>query len=219
MDGTPCEILQNRHVCSRTVALALSAPKQFDAKPGQFLQVRRPGDDAVTRHYSISAPFPDSRLELTVGVDPDGALSPWLASRTAGDTVEIAGPFGRVYYEGESAVLAVGCGPGIGAALAIAERTVAEGGRATLIVARPSAGGDIVHEDRLATLATVADVRLTADESVATVVESRLVESREGGQEDPQVFAFGFGAFVERVRRGLTAAGVDPHEAKLENFG
>ncbi|MDY6779709.1 MAG: FAD-binding oxidoreductase, partial [Halobacteria archaeon] len=68
-----------------------------------------------------SSPRVGEAFEITVGVDPDGDLSPALADLRTGDTVEVDGPYGRVYYEGGDAVVLAG-GPGVGPAVGIGER-------------------------------------------------------------------------------------------------
>lgn len=219
MEGIECEIIENRYVGEDMVAVTVSRPSGFTARPGQFLQVHKTLDEPVTRHYTISSPFPAERLTFTVGIDPDGTLSPWFADATAGDTIEIDGPFGRVYYENEPAVLPCARGPGIGPALAIAERAVAEGGEATVLFESSKAGQPFVYEDRLARLGRVADVHIVREHDFRTVLARSLDAGATVEPASPQVFAYGFEPFIEAVRAGLADAGLEPSEAKLENFG
>jgi 3-phenylpropionate/trans-cinnamate dioxygenase ferredoxin reductase subunit len=209
MEGTEVEIVDVRDVGPDTVALRVASPPGFDARPGQFVQVRATVDgDTVTRHYSVSSPEVDETFELTVGIDPDGTLTPWLAGAEPGDTVEVDGPFGRVYYEDEDGVVVLAAGPGIGAAVGVAEASLARGGDAA--VAYLTEG--LVHEDRLARLAAAgARVYVVGDERFEAAVGEVLGHG--------QVFVYGFSPFVDAAEAAITAAGGDPAAAKVENFG
>ena len=209
MEGTEVEIVDVSEVGPDTVALAVAAPAGFDARPGQFVQVRGTVDgEAVTRHYSVSSPSVTDTFELTVGVDPDGTLSPWLADAAPGDTVEVDGPFGRVYYDGEARVAVLAAGPGVGPAVGVAERALAEGGEAALVY---RADG-VVHESRLAGLAAAgADVFVVGEAHFPAAVSAAV----GGGQ----TFVYGFAPFVEAAETAIAEAGVDPEAAKVENFG
>lgn len=205
------EIVDVQSVGPGTVALAVEAPPGFDARPGQFVQVRATVDgEAVTRHYSVSSPRVTETFEVTVGVDPEGTLSPWLADAAPGDPVEVDGPFGRVYYDGEPRAVVLAAGPGIGPAVGVAERTVQERNEAA-VVYRADA---LVHEARLSGLALAgADVFVVGEDRFADAVDAVV----DGGQ----VFVYGFEPFVEAARATLddVGAGVDGADAKVENFG
>lgn len=209
MEETDVEIVDVSEVGPDTVALAVKAPSGFDARPGQFVQVRGSVDgESVTRHYSISSPRVTDAFELTVGVDPDGTLSLWLADAAPGDTVEVDGPFGRVYYDGEKRVVILGAGPGIGAAVGVAERVLAEGGDAALVYPTD----EVVHEARLSGLAAGgADVYVVDEGDFGKAVAAALGRGR--------TFIYGFTPFVEAAKAAIADAGGDPDEAKVENFG
>jgi len=210
MDGTEVEIRACRSVGPNTVALVLAAPPGFDARPGQFVQVRATVDgETVTRHFSISSPTVGDAFEVTVGVDPDGTLSPWLAAVAPGETLFVDGPFGRVYYEDETAVVVLAAGPGIGPAVGVAERATMDGGDATVVYRadRP------VHEARLAGLAAAGAIVYVASSDEAF----RAATAAAVGTG--QVFVFGFEPFVETVRDVIADVGGDPAVAKVENFG
>lgn len=214
MDPTPVEVEGVREVGPDTVAVDLATPEGFHARPGQFVQFRLEVDgEPVVRHYSISSPVVDETLEITVEIDPQGTLSPRLAALAPGDVVEIDGPFGRVFYDDEDDVVAVGAGPGIGPATAVAERAVRDGGTASVLVH----GDDLVHGERLAGLAAgSATVVFVRDPDRLEGALALVLGDRSAGA---QVFAYGFADFVERVPASLEAAGLDPAAAKIENFG
>ncbi|QLD87726.1 FAD-dependent oxidoreductase [Natronomonas salina] len=209
MDGTEVEIVGVSDVGPDTVALAVEAPRDFDARPGQFVQVRATVDgEAVTRHYTVSSPRVTETFEITVGVDPGGTLSPWLADASPGDAVEVDGPFGRVYYEGESRAVVLAAGPGIGPAVAVAERAIQERNDAA-VVYRSEA---LVHEARLSGLAL-------AGVDVFVVGEDRFADAVAAAVGDGQTFVYGFEPFVEAAERAVGGAGGDWTAAKVENFG
>jgi len=210
MDGTEVEFVDIREVGPGTVALRVASPPGFDARPGQFVQVRATVDgDTVTRHYSVSSPEVGETFELTVGIDPGGTLTPWLAGAEPGDTVEVDGPFGRVYYEDEDGVVVLAAGPGIGAAIGVAEASLARGGDAALVYLTE----DLVHEDRLARLAAAgARVYVVGGEERFEAAVGEVIGHG-------RVFVYGFAPFVEAAGAAITAAGGDPGAAKVENFG
>jgi len=212
MEGTEVEIAGVRRVGPDTVALRVASPSGFDARPGQFVQVRATVDgDPVTRHYSVSSPDMGETFELTVGIDPEGTLTPWLADLEPGDTVAVDGPFGRVYYEDEDRVVVLAAGPGIGAGVGVAEAAVSRGGDAALVYLTDSPVP--VHEDRLSRLAAAgADVYVVSEHAA---FEPAVAEAVGRGR----VFVYGFEPFVEAAGAAVRAAGVDPGTAKMENFG
>lgn len=209
MEGTEVEIVDVAEVGPDTVALTLKTPPEFDALPGQFLQVRATVDgDVVTRHYSVSSPRVTETFEVTVGVDPGGTLSPWLADATPGETVSVDGPYGRVYYDGEERVVVLASGPGIGPAVGVGERALMDGGEAAVVYLAEG----LVHEERLSTLAA-------SGAEVLAVGEARFGDAVASVVDRGQAFVYGFEPFAERAEAALAEAGRDPATAMVENFG
>jgi 3-phenylpropionate/trans-cinnamate dioxygenase ferredoxin reductase subunit len=210
MDGTEVEITDVRDAGPDTIALRLASPLGFDARPGQFVQVRATVDgERVTRHYSVSSADVGETFELTVGIDPEGTLTPWLARAEPGDTVEVDGPFGRVFYEDEDRVAVLAAGPGIGAAVGVAEAALARDGEAALVYR----SDELVHEDRLARLAAAgARVYVVSGDDAFGAAVAEAVGRR-------QVFVYGFAPFVGTAEAAVRAGGGDPASAKVENFG
>lgn len=207
MDATQVTVREVGSVGADTVALELETPDGLDAKPGQFVLLRATVDgEEISRHYTLSSPDVEDTFEVTVGVDPDGDLSPWLADLDAGDEVSVEGPFGTVFYEDEDVVLLAG-GPGVGPAVGMGERALADGHDVAIAYQDDSPA----HEERLAELsaggATVVVTDGNLDEAVAEVAG--------GGQ----VYVFGFREFVDDSLAAVEAAGGDPDDAKVENFG
>ena len=194
-----------------TVALEFETPPEFDADPGQFvaLAVEFDGEE-VKRFYTLSSPSVEDTFEITVGIDPDGDLSPWLADREPGDTGPMDGPFGTITYEGDGDVVTIAGGPGIGPAVAIAEAAVEAGHDATVIYQ----DDEPAHTERLETL---------EDEGTPVTIledgDDRLADAVQEALGDGQVYAFGFEEFVHAVAEAIEAAGGDPDDALIENFG
>jgi 3-phenylpropionate/trans-cinnamate dioxygenase ferredoxin reductase subunit len=212
MDATEVEVRAVRDVGPATIALELATPSGFEARPGQFVQVRGEVDgEAVTRHYTLSSPSAEETFEITVGVDPEGDLSPWLAERAPGDTVGVAGPYGDAYYEDEASVVVLGGGPGVGPAVGIAERAAADGGDVTVVYR----DDEPAHEERLRALeAAGATVVITADPLSDDDRVREVLSAAEG-----QTFVYGFADFLDDAEDALAATGHDPDAAKTENFG
>jgi len=215
MDATEVGVESVKSVGNGTVALSISAPEDFDPLPGQFVQVAREVDgERVVRHYTLSSPYVDGSFEITVEVDPEGELSPILASLGDGDTVGVDGPYGRSYYEGEDSAVVLAGGPGVGPAVGIGERVADEKGPENVgIVYRDSTPA---HEERLDALRDGGATVEVVDEEDSLTTPTRNALERVG--EDAQVFVYGFEGFVEEAREALAEAGYEG-EPKVENFG
>jgi len=207
-------VTDRRAVGPDAVALSLAAPAGFDASPGQFVKLTLDvGDEQLSRFYTVSSPRVEESLEVTVEIDPEGDLGPRLARLEVGEEIGLDGPFGTAAYEGEPRTLVLAGGPGVGPAVAIAERTLEDGGRAA-VVYRDSAP---IHTDRLAALrergATV--LVLDGDAPLADAVADAIA----GFEGSPQVFVYGFAPFLDDATAALSAAGGDADGAKVESFG
>ncbi len=227
MDETEVVVRAVREVGEDTVALELETPPAFDARPGQFVQIRGEVDgEAITRHYTLSSPDVfESRsngssdeseggaetFEITVGVDPEGDLSPWLADREAGDTVGVDGPYGEAYYEGEESVVLLAGGPGVGPAVGIGERAVADGHDAVVVYQDDAPA----HEDRLRALSDRGATVVMTDRALAD--DERVRETLR--EATGQLFVYGFADFLDAAEEALAESGHDFADAKAENFG
>jgi len=204
-----------RTVGSETVALEVSAPAAFDARPGQFVRLSATVDGTdVARFYTVSSPETDGEFETTVGLDGGSEEGPdfagYLADLSSGDELAVTGPFGDEYYEGESRAVVLAGGPGVGPTVAIAERAVAAGNEAA-VVYRTDAPA---HEDRLSALRDQG-VSVTVTEGAIGAAVADVVTDADG----EQAFVYGFADFVDEAEGALETAGRNPDEAKVENFG
>jgi ferredoxin-NADP reductase len=208
---TTATVARVSEVGHETVAVTLSTPDGFDAEPGQFVRLGATLDgETVRRFYTLSSPTVGDTFEVTAAVGDDG-FGAHLASLESGGSLEVAGPFGDQFYEGEARATVFAGGPGVGAGLAVAERAVAAGSGAALLYEH---GGDPAHGERLEALeergATVRRVPEASPSDVAAVV---------AGTDGERLFVYGFEEFVERMREAAAAAGGDVDDAKVESFG
>jgi ferredoxin-NADP reductase len=192
-----------------TVAVTLDSPAGFDGKPGQFVKLTAVvGGEEVSRFYTISSPETDGDFETTVGLD-GGDFSQYLADLDAGDELDMSGPFGDDYYEGEARAVVLASGPGVGPAVAIAEAALA-GGNEAAVVYRDD---EPAHGERLDDLRERgASVEVT-DGEITDAVAAAVT-----GVDGEQAFVYGFAEFVDEATAALEAAGY-AGDAKVENFG
>ncbi|WP_302080207.1 FAD-dependent oxidoreductase [Salinibaculum rarum] len=211
MDQTAVTVAAVHNVGPDAIAVEFETPDGFDARPGQFVKLVVTVDgEEEPRFYTISSPDVAETFEITIGIDPEGAVTPRLRTLAAGDELTLSGPYGDAYYEGEQRVLVLAGGPGIGPAVGIAERAVEDGGAAALVYR----DDEPIHEDRLADLgARGVDIEIltpaeTLDDAVADALSA-----------ETQVFVYGFAEFLDDATSALEAVGADPEAAKVENFG
>ncbi len=212
MDAT-VTVRSTAEVGPDTVAIEFDSPDGFEAEPGQFVKLTGTVDgESYSRFYTLSSPDVIESFEVTVGIDEaeGGPFSVHLGSLSAGDTLEMTGPFGNNYYEGESRVVVLAGGPGIGPAVGIGERALAEGKTVAVVYA----DDEPAHEARLAELEATGATVYVVSGAIEDAVAATLSE-----EPDEQVFVYGFGSFVEEAEAAIEAAGGDPAEAKVENFG
>lgn len=211
MERTQVTVAAVRDVGPDAVAVELETPPEFSANPGQFVRLVVPVDGGEeARFYTISSPDVSGTFELTIGIDPEGEVTPRLRELSAGAEVTVSGPYGDAFYEGESRVLIIAGGPGVGPAVGIAERALADGGEAGVVYR----DAEPIHETRLAEL----DSR-GADVAILTPAETLDRPVSEFLTDETQVFVYGFTEFLDDATTAIEAAGGDPNDAKLENFG
>jgi len=214
MEQTPLSVTAVESVGPDSIAITFESPPSFSARPGQFVKLTLDVDgESESRFYTLSSTDAADTFEITVEIDPDGAVGPLLDALEPGDSVAVSGPFGNAYYEDESAVVVLAGGPGVGPAVGIGERALADGASVG-VVYRDDAP---IHQDRLSTLeADGAFVSILADDADLTDATSAALEA---AGEDAQVFVYGFADFLDAATGALSAAGADPDAAKVENFG
>ncbi len=215
MDAT-VTVTDTDDVGGETITIEFATPAGFAARPGQFVKLTASVDgETYSRFYTLSSPDVADSFEITVEIDPAaaGPFSQHLAALSPGDELEMSGPFGSDYYEDEPRVVILAGGPGIGPAIGIAERALADGGNAAIVYQDP----DPAHTDRLAALDDASASVVLVDEAGASFTDAVANAVTLSGDE--QVFIYGFADFLEAANAALEAAGGDPDAAKAENFG
>ena len=198
-----------------TYALRFRAPEGFAAEPGQFVKLGTDIDgESVARFYTLSSPHVGDTFEVTIGIDPDegGEFSAFLADAEAGTEMTLSGPYGDQHYDGEPRAVVIAGGPGIGPAVAIAERALDEGAAAAIVYR----ADDAAHADRIEALRErgVSVHLLDGDDALTAAVGDVLT-----GAADETVFVYGFADLVADAEAAVDAAGGDADAAKVENFG
>ncbi|MWG35647.1 ferredoxin--NADP reductase [Halomarina oriensis] len=211
MDQTEAAVAAVHPAGPDAIALELETPEGFSAQPGQFIRVGVEVDDDIeSRFYTLSSPDTGRTLEVTLTYDPESVVGKRLASLSVEDTVTVAGPFGDAHYDGEPHALVLAGGPGVGAAVGIGERALAEGNDATVVYQ----DDDPLHEERLSTLADAgATVTIV---STGENLTRALAETTAG---DESAFVYGFADFVAAASEALAENGFDTDAAKVESFG
>ncbi len=207
IEATNVPIRAVREIGPDTIAIDIETPEEFTPRPGQFVKLTAFVDgEHVTRFYTLSSPGAAETFELTVEIDPDGTLGPWLANGV-GAEVQIEGPYGHAFYAGEAAVIVMAGGPGIGAAVGIGEAAVEDGNEVTII----HRGDVLAHQDRLDALDT-AGATIVSAEDLVSALDAHYDAS-------DQLFAYGFQSFVTDAVNAVEAMGEDPNAVKVENYG
>jgi ring-1,2-phenylacetyl-CoA epoxidase subunit PaaE len=236
----PLEVRELRADTDDALVITFDVPAAeratFRFAPGQYLTLRRPGDD-LRRSYSICAAEGEP---LRVGVRrvPGGAFSGWLHRELkAGDTLEAMEPqgrFGAALARRPHHVLAVAGGSGITPILSIV-KTVLEGdagARCTLLYGNRNAASTMFKEEiedlknrHLTRLAVhpvfsreAMDSPLSCGRLDREKIESflRLAGGAAGVDE---VFVCGPHAMNDEVEAALVAAGIEAGRIHVERFG
>lgn len=205
-----------------TIAMEFERPEGFDARPGQFVKLTGEVEgESYSRFYTLSSPDVSDGFEVTIGIDPEeaGPFSQWLGERTAGDELDLAGPFGDQFYDDEPRAVVLAGGPGVGPAVGIGERAIETGNEVAIVYVDEQPA----HEERLAAIADAdgGTVRIVSesDASVDPDTLSEAVVEVLGEESDELVFVYGFSSFVDAAEAAIEAAGADPDAAKVEDFG
>ena len=211
MDEQQLAVAEIRSVGENTFTAAFEVPAAFTACPGQFISVSMADNDSSeSSFYTISSPHADGTVEIVFDAGPDSELGRHLADSDPGTTVSVAGPIGETYYEGDRSVVVLAGGPGIGAAIGIGERALAEDHNVAIVY-----DGTPACEPQLQKLSTGgAHVDIVKDEDRLAEAVSKALETVDGS-----VMIYGYDEFVERATDALAATGEDPEAASTSNYG
>ncbi|GAB6878973.1 ferredoxin--NADP reductase [Halorubrum gandharaense] len=198
-----------------TYAIRFSTPEGFAAEPGQFVKLGTELDgESVARFYTLSSPSTTGTFEVTVGIDLEegGEFSQFLADLEPGTEMDLSGPYGDDHYAGEERAVVLAGGPGIGAAVAIAEAAIESGNEAALVYR----DDEPAHEARIGALReNGVVVHLLAGNADLTEPVADVLTGATG----EAAFVYGFADFVADAEAAIEAAGGDADAAKVENFG
>jgi ferredoxin-NADP reductase len=219
---------------ARTLALDIDDWPGHTA--GQHVDVRLTAPDGYTavRPYSIASGPGQGRVDLTVELDADGEVSPYLARDVAvGEQLEVRGPLGGWFIWRPAQVepvqlIAGGSGlvPLMSMLRARAAADSAAPFRLLYSVRRPEA---MLYADELIAAGKLDDV----DVSIAYTREAPAVWPHPVGRLDavrlevetwppsvaPTTYICGPTAFVEAVADLLLAAGHEARRIRTERFG
>jgi ferredoxin-NADP reductase len=219
---------------ARTLALDVADWPGHDA--GQHVDVRLTAPDGYTavRPYSIASGPGEGRVELTVEVDPDGEVSPYLAREvTVGEQLEIRGPLGGWFLwrpaQAEPVQLIAG-GSGLVPLMSmLRSRATAHSSapfRLLYSVRAPEAmlyAADLLAADAVDGVEVSITYTRKApagwSDPVGRVDAARLATTTWAPAERPTTYLCGPTAFVETVADLLLAAGHDAGRIRTERFG
>ena len=219
---------------ARTLALDVADWPGHDA--GQHVDVRLTAPDGYTavRPYSIASGPGQGRVELTVEVDPNGEVSPYLARDvTVGEQLEIRGPLGGWFVwrpaQTEPVQLIAG-GSGLVPLMSmLRSRAAADSSapfRLLYSVRRPEAmlyADDLIAAGALdgvdVSFAYTREAPAGWPDPVGRVDAARLAVATWPPAERPTTYICGPTAFVETVADLLLAAGHEASRIRTERFG
>lgn len=203
---------------------------------GQHVDVRLTAPDGYTavRPYSIASEPGSGRAELTVEIDPDGEVSPYLAREVAvGEELEIRGPLGGWFVwrpaQTEPVQLIAG-GSGLVPLMSMLRSRTASNSSAPFrllySVRRPEA---VLYASELLTAGAVEGVEVNQvftreappgwPDAVGRVDAPRLEAATWAAAKRPTSYICGPTAFVEAVADLLLAAGHESSRIRTERFG
>ncbi len=220
-------------LASDVVRLELELADGFwlDFKPGQFIQIKVPGSDAM-RSYSIASTVADlPRIELLIRLLPDGLTSDWLRNRARPeDVVSLSGPYGSFFLRAAPATiphLMVAGGTGLAPMLSMIDTLRARPGRKPKIVLSFGCAtrDGLFHLEPLElrqhwmpSLETRISIDRGAPEDGVRV--GNPVAAILDGPIDPASVAYLCGppGMVSAARDALEAAGLSPENIFAEQF-
>jgi propane monooxygenase reductase subunit len=136
--------------------LRLRPREPLEFKPGQYVDIRIPGDDGAHRSFSMANAGPDV-LEFMIKLYPGGRFSGLLADGSVkpGDELEVTGPYGVFTLRASSPrrLLFIGGGAGMAPILSLLRSLSAtDGERSAIYYYGARTEADLFHLDELAAL-------------------------------------------------------------------
>ena len=205
----------------------------FRFAPGQYLTLKRPGDE-LRRSYSICA-APGEPLRVGVRRVPGGAFSGWLhASLRVGDPLEVMEPqgrFGAALGKRPRHVLAVAGGSGITPVLSIVKALLADDpqARVTLVYGNRSSASTMFKEEledlknrhlaRLALHPVFSREQVDSPLAAGRIDAGKLAAVLRLAPPVDEAFVCGPHAMNDEVEAALCGLGLAAERVHVERFG
>ena len=193
---------------------------------GQYVNINIPGS-GQHRSYSFSSAPGQRRMTFMIKQVPDGLMSTWLASATAGQKLEMTGPLGSFYLRTAARpLLLLAGGTGLAPFLSMLEVIAGQGTKQSVhLIYGVTRDQDLVMVDRLEAYAAripgftfstcVADAQ-TGHERQGYVTQHMPSDVLHDGDVD--VYLCGPPPMVDAVQKHFEAAGIAPASFRYEKF-
>jgi propane monooxygenase reductase subunit len=214
----------------RRLVVTLGERAELEFHPGQYVDIAIPGADGAHRSFSMAnLPSDKGRLEFMIKLYPDGRFSGLLADGgiSAGDELEVRGPYGVFTLRDQSPrrLLFIGGGAGMAPILCLL-RSLAERGiqRPAVYYYGARTEADLFHRDELAALeAELPDFRFVpalseGDWEGETGLITDVVERREESFDAVDAYVCGPPPMVEAAQALLIAKGVPESRIYYDKF-
>jgi ferredoxin--NADP+ reductase len=120
----PAEVINKEELAPNVYMLTFEKLRDFT--PGQVVAIGQREDDEEPRLYSIASGSSDVHMDILFDINPDGHLTPYLATLNKGDEIFVSEPFGRFYSE-EGEGIWIATGTGIAPFIAMTKSGLSEG--------------------------------------------------------------------------------------------
>ena len=211
----------------RLLRLQVSDPEPFEFKPGQYVDIRIPGDEEHHRSFSMAnTPSADGVLEFMIKLYPGGRFSGLLADDAvkAGDTLDVTGPYGVFTLRPSSPrrLLFIGGGAGMAPILSLL-RTLQETGseREAAYYYGARREVDLFHLDEIGALGCAFIPALSEDSegwTGETGLITDVVDRLEGDVSEVDAYVCGPPPMVEAAIALLEAKGVPEAHIYFDKF-
>ncbi len=220
-------VIQVKPETPRVKSFRISVPSWIAHLPGQHYEVRLTAPDGYTaqRSYSVaSSPLDRGEVELTIDRLEDGEVSPYFHDViTAGDDVELRGPFASYFvWGGETPTLLAGGGSGVVPLMSMLRhrrRTAPEIPMKLIYSVRSQ--DEIIYADELGQDALITLTRNAPEDwkGHRGRVDAELVAQAGAAFATGYAFVCGSNGFVESTTELLLVAGYDAARIRTERFG
>lgn len=229
----PATVVSVEPAAEEMIALALDPEAEIPHLPGQYLDLRFPGERRSRSFSIVSAP---GTIELGIRVHPWGALSPRLAAAERGAAVEIRGPVGRGFTwtpDEPGPLVLIGAGAGVTPLVGMYDHAVGSSppGRPRTVIFLASAGTpDNLfrygrYKNSMITRFTATEPRIdqgflakhlavVLGDPVRSSATRRAAPISKGGA----IRVCGPGGFIGTVVTALLDLGVPPERIRSEGF-